>query len=78
MEPRFTSWLTHSQYSRKRDDLEREYVSYRPPVVPLWPRLVRATRHYLAVLFLALGARLSDESRVTDPVADIEPVARTP
>ena len=78
MDPNYTSWLTQSQYSRKRDDLEREYIVYRPPVDPLGQRLVRATRHHLAILFLALGERLSDEPRATAPVADIEPAARTP
>jgi hypothetical protein len=77
MDPRFASWLTESQDRRNRDDLEREYVVYRPPSDHLRPRLARATRRQLAALFLALGQRLSDEPGAAATSPDIEPAART-
>ena len=65
MDPRFESMLTESQYKRRGNDLKRERVIYRPPVDPLWPRLVRATRHQLSTLFLGLGEHLSEKPAST-------------
>lgn len=77
MDPRFTSWLTHSQYRRKHDNLAREYVAYRPPVEHIWPRISRAMRHSLSTIFLHLGERLSDAPAPTKPSVEIDPVGRT-
>lgn len=78
MDPNVSSWLTHSQYTRKHDDLERESVAYRPPVEHVWPRLARSTRRRLAILFLTIGARLGEQPAVGDIAPEVDPAPRTP
>ena len=59
MDPNFGIWLNTRHTEPFRDDLERELVTYRTAADRPSRRLIVASRHHRAKLFLAFGNRLT-------------------